>query len=293
MSLKKKFQSVSRDLVIYKMYYFNFILSKLFEALFFPFQSFNPLWPLLFVSAITGILMLLAFRYTSNQKEIKKEKDKIKAHLMEMSLFKDNLAALMSAFINVLRYNARYIKHLIKPAVFLIVPTIFMLIHLNFWFGYRPILTGEAAVLSVKLSNQKKVALSNVEIEVDEGVVVETPPLRILELKEVNWRIRAKTPGTHTVIIKTPGDTFQKKFVVSTKQFKRISPRKFISSFWDTLLYPGEKPFTKDSLVKEIAINYPSEQIEILGWRIYWLVIFFVFSMAAGFAFKGYLNVEI
>ncbi len=66
------------------MYYFNFILNKFFGILFFPFQFIDPLWPLLFISVLTGILMLLAFRYTSNQKEIRKEKDKIKAHLMEM-----------------------------------------------------------------------------------------------------------------------------------------------------------------------------------------------------------------
>ena len=101
--------------------------------------------------------MLLAFRYTSNQKEIKKEKQKIKAHLMEMRIFKDGLAILMSAFVKVLLSNAKYIKHLIRPMFFLILPMVFMLIHRNFWFGYRPLKMGEASVLSIKLSDQKKV----------------------------------------------------------------------------------------------------------------------------------------
>jgi uncharacterized membrane protein (DUF106 family) len=91
------------------------MLNKFFGILFFPFQSLNPFWPLFFISVLTGVLMLLAFRYTSNQKEIKKEKQKIKAHLMEMRIFKDDLVILMSAFMKVLLCNAKYIKHLIGP----------------------------------------------------------------------------------------------------------------------------------------------------------------------------------
>ena len=237
--------------------------------------------------------MLLVFRYTSNQQEIKNEKDKIKAHLMEMRLFKDDLAILMSAFMRVLLYNAKYMKQLIKPMLLLIVPMVFLLIHMNLWFGYRPLKIGEAAVLSVKLSDQKTGDLSNVEIEVDEGIIIETPSLRISELREVNWRIRAKDPGSHNVMIKASGDTFHKKFIVSEKQFGRVSTRKTISSFWETIMNPGEKPFDKDSSVKEIAINYPSRQINIFGWRTHWLVVFLIISIIAGFAFKGFFNVEI
>ena len=171
----------------------------------------------------------------------------------------------MSAFMKVLLYNAKYIKHLIRPMLFLILPMVFMLIHLDFWFGYRPLKMGEAAVLSIKLSDQKTGSLSNVEIEVDYGIVIETPPLRISESMEVNWRIRAKEPGEHTVKIKASGDTFQKRIIASEKQFKKVSPRKVVSNFWDMLLNPGEKPFSKNSLVKEIAINYPSNKIGFFG----------------------------
>jgi len=261
--------------------------------LFFPFQSLAPFWPLFFISVLTGILMLLAFKYTSNQQGIRKEKEKIKAHLMEMRIFKDDLAILMSAFMNVLFYNAKYMKHLIRPMLCLILPMVFMLIHLNFWFGYRPLKMEEAAVLSVKLSDKETGSLSNVEIEVDDGMVIETPPLRISESREVNWRIRAKEPGIHTVKIKTSGITFQKIIVVSEKQFKQVSPSKIISNFWDTLLNPVEKPFSNNSLVKEIAINYPSNKIRFFGWKTHWLILFFILSIVAGFAFKGIFNVEI
>ncbi len=261
--------------------------------MFLPFQSLAPFWPLFFISVLTGILMLLGFRYTSHQDKIRKEKEKIKAHLMEMRIFKDDLAILMSAFMNVLLYNAKYIKHLIRPMLFLILPMVFMLIHLNFWFGYRPLKMEEAAILSVKLSEKETDSLSNVEIEVDDGIFIETPPLRISETREVNWRIRVKEPGVHTVKIKTSGVTFQKKIIASEKQFKPVSPRKVVSNFWDILLNPGEKPFSKNSLVKEIAINYPSNKIGFFGWKTHWLILFFVSSIVTGFAFKGFFDVEI
>jgi hypothetical protein len=65
------------------------------------------------------------------------------------------------------------------------------------------------------------------------------------------------------------------------------------SSFWDILLNPGEMPIAKDSSVKQIKIDYPSRSIEIFGWNLHWLIVFFVLSIVFGFAFKGLFKVEV
>ena len=42
------------------------------------------------ISAVVGVLLLIIFKYTSNQKAIGKVLDNIKANLLGMKLFKDN-----------------------------------------------------------------------------------------------------------------------------------------------------------------------------------------------------------
>ncbi len=275
------------------MGYFNLYLSHFFDLLLNPFQSSNPVWPLLFFSLITGILMLLVFRYTSNQKGIKQTKDKIKAHLLEVRLFKDDLRIQLSAQKSILLYNLRYMKHALKPMLFMIIPVAIILIQLDGWFGYRPLKPGESTIVSVKLSDISQDALSNISIESGKGFLVETPPLRIPEEREVDWRVRAEEPGDHNLVFNVLGHPFQKRVVVSDGHLTRVSSSAVSTGLWDAFLNPGEEPIAKNSLVKRIDVIYSSRSIEILGWQIHWLVAFFILSIVFGFAFKGLFSVEI
>src|SRR5919108_4002002 len=121
------------------MGYFNLYLSRFFDLLLNPFQYLDPLWPLLIFSFVTGIIMLVIYRYTSNQKGIKETKDRIKAYLLEIRLFKDDLGILLSAQKNILRHNLTYMKHAVKPMLFMIIPVLLILIQLEGWFGRKPL----------------------------------------------------------------------------------------------------------------------------------------------------------
>ncbi len=237
--------------------------------------------------------MLVIFRYTSNQKAIKETKDRIKAHLMEIRIFKDDFGILMSAQKNILLYNAKYMMYALKPMLFMIIPVAIILIQLDGWFGYRPLNIGESAVVSVRVSNQEAGVLPNVTIEADKGLMIETPPLRVSELGEVAWRIRAKELGEHNIIVKASGHAFPKRVIVSDGGLTRISPRVVASGFWDVLLNPGERPLPEHSFVKQIEVYYPERLIRIFKWGTHWIVVFFVLSIFWGFALKGFFRVEI
>ncbi len=275
------------------MWYFNSALDRFFDLMLTPFESLHPFWLLLIFSLIMGIIMIVIFRYTSNQKGIKETKEQIKAHLLEIRLFKDDLRVLFSAQRRFLLYNLKYMKHALKPMLFMIVPVSIVLIQLAGWFEYRPLKPGESAVVSIKLADSDMDAFSNIAIQSNGGLTVETPPLRIPDEREVDWRIRADEIGDHNLTFSILGYTFQKRVIVSNGRIVRVSPRVVALSFWDTLLNPGEEPIAKNSLVKRIEVNYPSRSIEIFGWRIHWLLAFFVLSIVFGYAFRGFFRVEI
>ena len=275
------------------MWYFNLTFNSFFDLLLIPFRSLHPLWSLSILSLLMGILMLMIYRYTSNQKEIKETKNRIKAHLLEIRLFKDDFGILLSAQKNILLYNTKYMMHALKPMLFMIVPVAIILIHLDGWFGYRPLTIGESTAVSVKVSGQEVGIFSDIVLEVDRGLVIETPALRIPELSEITWRVRAKELGQYNVIIKVSGHPFTKRVVVSDRGLTRVSPRVVASSLWEMFLNPGEKPLPENSFVKQIEVYYPDRLIGIFGWEIHWIVIFFVLSILGGFTFKGFFRVEI
>jgi hypothetical protein len=271
----------------------NTALNTVFDWLFFPFRPLHPWFGMVFISLLTGLLMLFIFRRTSDQAGIRKTKDRIKAHLLELRLFKDNIGVTWSAQGRILRANLRYIGYSIKPLLVMILPLILILVQLNFWFGYKALDVGEAAILKVRLAETVNPLEISAVLEPPPSVLVETPALRLEQEREINWRIRAQSPGRESLTIKVGGQDFAKTVSVSGKPLDRVSPRRVRRSLIDELFYPSEKPFPSSGSVRSIEVVYPGNKLNLLGVRLHWLVAYFILSIVFGFALKRPFKVEI
>ncbi len=267
-------------------------MSSGFDVLMAPFASSHPLWPLFAFSAPTGIVMLVIFRYSSDQEGIKNTKRLIKAHILEIRIFKDDLRILLSAQKRILVYNLRYMGYALKPMLLMIVPMAIILIQLDGWLGYRPLRPEESAIVTVRLSTTRSEVFSDVSIRSEKGLVIETPSLRIPSERTASWRIRAKEVGEYHLTITISDETVQKSVLISSGVLARISPRR-VADIWSIFLNPSEEAISGNSLIREIEVAYPSRSVEISGLTTHWLILFFVLSMAFGFAFKGFFKVEI
>jgi len=275
------------------MWIFNSVLAKIFEFIFFPFRNLSPWIGMILISLLTGLLMLIVFRYTSNQEGIRKVKNKIKAHLLELRLFKDSLALSLKAQGNILRNNLKYIGYSGKPLLVMIIPLVLILIQLNFWFAYQSLRPGEATILKVKLKEGQNVLDLDLFVEPPPSLAIETPPLRIEEEEEINWRLRAMEKGLHSLTFKINGQSFIKKVAVDQKPLTKISPLKVQQNFIDELFNPGEPPLPRDLPIKSIEVKYPAKNMNLFGWHLHWIIVYFSLSIIFGFALKGVLKIEI
>ena len=275
------------------MWTFNRIFGKIFALLLIPFRNMDPWVGMVIVSFLTGLLMLVIFRYTSNQAGIKKVKNRIKAHLLELRLYKDDLGLSMKAQGNILLANLKYITHSFKPLLVMIVPVILILIQLNFWFGYESLKPGEQTLLKVRLEEGYNPLQTNLVLEPEPGIAIETPPLRIEEYGEVNWRISTQKSGVHQIHIVIGGEKIAKSIATDTKPLSKLSPVRHRKKLVDELFYPVEAPITKDSPIKSIEIHYPAKRMSLWGLSVHWLIAYFILSIIFGFSFKGIFKVEI
>lgn len=282
------------------MWIFNSVFGKIFELIFFPFLSMSPWVGIILISFLTALLMLFVFRFTSNQKGIRQVKNKIKAHLLELRLFKDSLSLSLKAQGNILRYNLKYIGYSAKPLLVMIIPLILILVQLNLWFGYDALTPGQKTILKVTLKEGNSPLNINLVIEPSSGFDIETPPLRIEEEREINWNLNAREKGVHDLILIATNQRLTKKVSIAQKQLSKISPLKVRRNFIDELLNPGESPISRDLPIKTIELKYPAKNMNLFGWNIPWLwsippwlVIYFALSIIFGFAFKGIFKVEI
>ncbi|NIO49283.1 MAG: hypothetical protein GTN73_07610 [Candidatus Aminicenantes bacterium] len=282
------------------MWIFNSAFGKIFKLIFFPFRGMNPWVGMILISFLTALLMLFVFRFSSNQEGIRRVKNKIKAHLLELRLFKDSLSLSFKAQRNIFRYNLKYISYSAKPLLVMIIPLILILIQLNLWFGYEPLVPGQETILKVELEEGRSPLDIDLALEPSAGFDIQTLPLRIEEESEIDWRLRAREKGVHDLTFIVNGQRLTKKVAVAQKPLSKISPMKVRRSFINELINPGESPLPRDLPIKTIRVKYPAKDMNLFGWNIPWLlgippwlIVYFVLSIILGFVFKGIFKVEI
>jgi len=66
----------------------------------------------------------------------------------------------------------------------------------------------------------------------------------------------------------------------------RRSPERLEAGFVNQLLYPAERPLPPDAPVESIRVTYPERDINMFGWRLHWMVVFFVLTIAFAFVLR-------
>lgn len=274
------------------IWFFNFAFSKIFEFIFFPFQGMSPWVAMALISFLTSVLMLLFFRFFSNQEGIRKVKNKIKAHLLELRLFKDSLSLSIRAQGNIFRYNLKYIGYSAKPLLVMFIPIVLILVQLNLWFGYQALTPGQETIVKVKLVKGQNPLSVNLSLD-SSSLDIENLPLRIEGEREIDWRIKARENGLHSLTLTVGGQKLSKSVIVGQKPLVKISQAKVRRNFIAELFNPGEAPLPGNLPLKSVEVLYPNKNMNLFGWRIYWLIVYFALSIIFGFAFKGVFKVEI
>jgi hypothetical protein len=242
------------------------------------------------VAAVTGVLLLVAFKYTSNQHAIKRARNTINANLLAAKLFKDSTIIVFKAQGGVFLGALRLMLLSIVPMLIMAIPVTLFMTQLSLWYQARPLRVGEKALIAVQVGGSQDSPLPEVTLDATDAVDVEAGPARMSN-RTVYWNVLGKTPGTWKLSFKT-GATSAEKEVAIGDDFRRVSIKRPARDWEDLILHPWESPFPSESIVQAIEIDYPSRD----GWASgtnNWIIFWFIASMVAAFIFKPFLNVNI
>ncbi len=266
-------------------------LTPLFDLLCWPFLGLPPIWAMAFISLISGVAMVWIFGKVSDQGTIKVLRDQIRGNLIGVRLFQSDIGVVLKLQGRIFGDTFRYMKLALVPLVVLLVPVLLIMTQLNLRFAVRPLAPGEPTVVKALVRDAEALA-ETANLEVDAGVTVETPAVRMPTAGEVAWRVRAATAGTHRLVVHV-GDESIETHLIAGAGWGAVSQLRTGRGAVDLLLYPGEPPIDGGHVIEAVEVGYPGLNIRVLGLTIDWLVAFFVLSMAFGFAFKGVLGVEL
>jgi len=269
---------------------YNNIASAIFDFLLAPFGHEIALFDLIVWPVIMGIGALLVYKYTSNQEAIARVKRQISMHLLEIRLFRDDIAQVLVSTVKIIAKNTVYIAHNLTPMAVMMIPMVALMVQLVAHYAYEPTETGSVELLHLQLDPNAAISSRDVSLELPDGTSLDAPAVRTAD-GQVFWRVRADRPGDHVFKVRVGDEIYEKGWAVGGDV--RKIPIKRLRS-WEALLYPGENAIPSDAPVLSIELDMHTRPLDfvwdgelgILMWAM-------VLSLVAGIALKDFFGVTL
>lgn len=242
-------------------------------------------------AAGTGILMLVAFKYTSNQKAIKRVRDDMKAQLLALKLYKDNVRVTLQAQKRLLIDAGRLLMHSLMPMLVMAVPITLIMTQLALWYQARPLRVGEETLVRLQLASHAAGKLSEVTLVPNSAAEVLIGPVHVPSQNEVYWQLKALQPGYQQLTFQVADQVVTKELAIGDG-FMRVSQMRPGYELVKEIEHPWEPPFPPNSPVRAIELEFPERDSYTSGTD-WWLAYWFGGSMIVGFCCRGLFKVNI
>lgn len=250
----------------------------------------SPLVLVFVLSIIIGFLMVIVFRYTSDQNGIRIAKDHLKAHLLAVRLFQDQIQVVLISYWRIVRSTGTYLRLAFMPLLYVSVPLIVLMVQIDRYLGYTPLPIGQAFLVKAKLADSA--ALDQASLTLPTGVSLTAPPVHVPADNEIVWRLSADRFGARNLEVMATGEPVAKSLEVSDG-IRRVSPVRLHDRWWERIFVSAEPELPASSGVQSIEVNYPERTIRFAWMEWNWIWLFFVLSLIFGFLFKTILGIEI
>ncbi len=266
-------------------------LTKLFDLILCPFRALAPIWGIAFLALLTAIFVLWIYKLVSNQEAIKQLKKRIQGYFLGIYLFRNDLREILVSEWRVFSNVLRYMGHALLPLAVVIVPVALVCVQMQLRYGYSNPQPGDSVLVSVSFAPGIKLSDTDLKPEPSDGLIVETPPLRMLELNEIYLKISVKEHGKQDIKIMADGSTVDKTVSV-TAGVHRLYPVKTKPSFLNCLLYPGQEPIDEKAPIRSVRVDYSSARVNLAGFRLHWSIAYFLLAIVFGIILKPFFKVE-
>jgi hypothetical protein len=229
------------------------------------------------ISAILGIPLFIIFKYTSNQRALTRTIDDIKANLLAVRLYRDNIAVTMKSEARLMLCSVKLFVYSLIPVLIMSIPLSLILAQMGLWYQARPLQLGDApVVVNLKLNNASE-HWPDVTLDACPGARIVAGPMRIASRKEVCWTIQPVQEGTHLLKFQVGDQQIVKQLAIGTG-FMRVSAKRPGTDAADVIMHPLEQPLSAAGPVASISIAYPARHSFMCGTD-WWLVWFCIISM--------------
>jgi hypothetical protein len=258
----------------------------------------GPFWTVTIISALVGMLFIMAFPHVSWQAGIVAVKGRIKYNLLGIRIFQDHLPTVLKSTGGTLGWNFAYIGLNLLPMLVMAAPFMIVWFQLNALYAYDPLPKDSRRLVEVELAAGAHP--QEVQVTVPEGLVL----LRTVRLDDpaaprLLLDLQGRSAGRHAITLTHGGATVTKDVDVAERgrrlaQMRTSEPLARFAKAQDPIVWFGEPVLPADSFVRAIQVDYPAKPLGFMdGGEISIMIWFVVVSLIVGFGLKGVFGVEI
>jgi hypothetical protein len=250
----------------------------------------DPIWQGILWGIPVGVIALLIYRFASNQADITRTKNGIKANLLALRLFRDDLGVVLRTQGKIFRLVGRYLRLGLLPLAILLIPVVLLLIQIESRFAYQTLTVGNPALLAATVDDSLQPTSADAGIATSQGLRVETPALRLDSEKRILWRISPVEPGEHSVSVRVGDREVVRPVWVGAPRPELLMPSIYRSGDIRSFGNPGEEAIDAESSLAALSVEYgPSDDLFAGLSPASWAM--FISSLVFGFALRRPLGV--
>ncbi|MBW2970227.1 DUF106 domain-containing protein [Candidatus Woesearchaeota archaeon] len=220
--------------------------------------NWNPIYAITVISFIISLLIVIIYKYMTNQKEMKELKEKQKEYQKKMKETKDT-EKLMKIQKEAMALNMKYMGKSMKPTLITFIPILLIFGWMNAHFAYMPLMPGQEFNITAQM---EKGITGSITINVPEGLEIIGENTKEITEREATFTLKGKE-GEYYTTLASNNEEVDKQILITTE--------------------PKYAPVTesyKSDVFKTVKLeNKPLKVWWKLGWIWVYIITAIVFSM--------------
>jgi len=228
--------------------------------------NWPPLYSILLISAVISILIVLIYKYFTNQEEMKQIKEQQKEYQKQMKTEKDT-EKLMKIQKEAMSLNMKYMGKSMKPTLITFIPILLIFGWMNAHFAYEPLTPGQEFEL---IATMEKGITGNVTISVPEGLEIIGENTKEISDRTATFKLKG-TQGEYYATLSSNGQEVDKKIIITTEPKYATTPETYKSDVFKTVSL-GNKPLK-------------------VFWKLSWIWVYIISAILISTALRKAMNV--
>lgn len=243
------------------MAFFSFI-DPAINFIFGPLLKLPSLWTVIIMSFLISLLIVIIYKYTTNQNVMKQLKDEIKNLQSQMKELKNDPEKAMAVQKQAMQTNMKYMMQSMKATLITFIPIIILFGWLQAHLAYMPLQPGEEFSVYVNFNDGAK---GNITLNAPDGITLISEKTKKVENGQVVFKMKGDMGEYAAPPLEfTFNDETYSKSVIITNEKNYETP---LSQF-------------KGKPVKSILLGNKSEtMLNLFGWKLGWLGTYIIFAL--------------